>query len=42
MKMKRKKLLQTVGVTLDVLEDYDRNKDKLQNYEYLIMEFIPR
>jgi hypothetical protein len=33
MKTKRRKLLQSVDVTLGVLEDYDKNKDKLQNYE---------
>ena len=33
MKTKRRKLLQSVDVTLDVLDDYDKNKDKLQNYE---------
>jgi hypothetical protein len=32
-KIKRKKLLQAVGVTLDKLRDYDKNKHKLQNYE---------
>lgn len=33
MKTKRRKLLQSVDVTLGVLEDYDKSKDKLQNYE---------
>lgn len=32
-KSKRRKLLRSVDVTLDILVDYDRNKGKLQNYE---------
>jgi hypothetical protein len=32
-KIKRRKLLHSVDVTLDQLQDYDKNKRKLQNYE---------
>ena len=37
---KRRKLLLAFGVTMDVLEDYDRNKDKLQNYEAMEKQVI--
>ena len=37
---KRRKLLLDFGVTMDILNDYDRNKDKLQNYEVMEKQVI--
>lgn len=39
-KSKRRKLLRSVDVTLDILVDYDRNKGKLQNYETMEKKVI--